>query len=168
MWLKQWNLFFGQVENFLGERENMGYQHFLLFQKCFQKPSSRVVKTWDCVVKSQGLKCFLNPLQNCKFYILPNLKNCIQQFQIWWKWLKILQRVGKHCEKRRNCSLWAISPFPTVFSKDMSSRYIKTRGLLEKHLTWAVSLTTAVVTAGSTDQDHITSTISLIFIYTIS
>ena len=23
----------------------------------------------------------------------------------------------KHCEKRRNCSLRAISPFPTVFSK---------------------------------------------------
>ena len=26
---------------------------------------------------------------------------------------------GKHCGKRRNCSLRAISPFPTVFSKDL-------------------------------------------------
>ena len=27
--------------------------------------------------------------------------------------------VGKHCGKNRNCSLRAISPFPTVFSKDL-------------------------------------------------
>ena len=26
------------------------------------------------------------------------------------------QAFGKHCGKRRNCSLRAISPFPTVFS----------------------------------------------------
>ena len=28
----------------------------------------------------------------------------------------------KHCGKRRNCSLRAISPFPTVFSKDLKTR----------------------------------------------
>ena len=26
----------GRVENILGKRENAGYQHFLLFPKCFQ------------------------------------------------------------------------------------------------------------------------------------
>ena len=26
------------VENILGKGENAGYQHFLLFPKCFQKP----------------------------------------------------------------------------------------------------------------------------------
>ena len=45
--------FFWWVENILGKGENTVYQHFLLFPKCFQNsPSSRVIKTWDCVVKS--------------------------------------------------------------------------------------------------------------------
>ena len=44
-----------RVENTEGKGENAGYQHFLLFQQCFPKPSSRsfrVVKSRDCVVKS--------------------------------------------------------------------------------------------------------------------
>ena len=31
---------------------------------------------------------------------------------------KVIRTGRKHCWKRRNCSLRAISPFPTVFSKD--------------------------------------------------
>ena len=38
----------------------------------------------------------------------------------------------KHCGKRRNCSLRAISPFPTVFSKDLCCRHVKTRACLGK------------------------------------
>ena len=38
----------------------------------------------------------------------------------------------KHCGKRRNCLLQAISPFPTVFSKDLYCRQVKTRACLEK------------------------------------
>ena len=30
----------GRVENTVGKGENAGYQHFLLFLKCFPKPSS--------------------------------------------------------------------------------------------------------------------------------
>ena len=41
------------VENSVGKGENAGYQHFLLFPLYFPKPSSRVVKSWDCVVKSK-------------------------------------------------------------------------------------------------------------------
>ena len=29
----------GRVENIVGEEENAGYQHFLLFPQCFQKTS---------------------------------------------------------------------------------------------------------------------------------
>ena len=29
----------GRVENIVGKGENAGYQHFLLFPQCFQKPS---------------------------------------------------------------------------------------------------------------------------------
>ena len=36
----------------------------------------------------------------------------------------------KHCGKRRNCSLRAISPFPTVFSKGLYRRHVKTRACL--------------------------------------
>ena len=32
--------FFDKVENIVGKGENAGYQHFLLFQKCFQEFSS--------------------------------------------------------------------------------------------------------------------------------
>ena len=43
----------GRVENIVGIGENAGYQHFLLFPKCYQKASSsRVVKSWECLVKS--------------------------------------------------------------------------------------------------------------------
>ena len=42
-----------------------------------------------------------------------------QQIQIWRKWQKAIQTGSKHCGKRRNCSLRAISPFPTVFSKGL-------------------------------------------------
>ena len=33
--------------------------------------------------------------------------------------------------KRRNCSLRAISPFPTVFSKEFYRRHVKTRACLK-------------------------------------
>ena len=39
---------------------------------------------------------------------------------------------GKHCRKGRNCSLQAISPFPTVISKDLQIR--KNQGLVGKGL----------------------------------
>ena len=33
------NFVFGKVENIVEKGENAGYQHFLLFQQCFQKAS---------------------------------------------------------------------------------------------------------------------------------
>ena len=41
----------------------------------------------------------------------------------------------KHCWKRINCSLRAISPFPAVFSEDLFCRHIKTRAWFGKGLT---------------------------------
>ena len=38
----------------------------------------------------------------------------------------------KHCGKMRNCSLRAITPFPTVLSKDLYCRHVKTRACLGK------------------------------------
>ena len=50
------------------------------------------------------------------------------------KWQKVLQKGRKHCGKRRNCSLRAISPFPTMFSKDSFLPSTKNKGLLGKGL----------------------------------
>ena len=33
-----------RVENIVGKGENAGYQHFLLFQQCFQKDFLRLLK----------------------------------------------------------------------------------------------------------------------------
>ena len=45
---------------------------------------------------------------------------------------KFSERIENTWGKRRNYSLRAISPFPTVFSKDLYCRHIKTRACLEK------------------------------------
>ena len=42
------NSIFFKMDNIQGKEENVGYQHFLLFPLCFQKPS---VQVWDSVVK---------------------------------------------------------------------------------------------------------------------
>ena len=44
---------FGRVENIVGKGENADYQHFLLFQKCFQKSFfSKGGKSRNCVENS--------------------------------------------------------------------------------------------------------------------
>ena len=49
---KKWIFVLGMLENIVGKGENAGYQHFLLFPQCFQKPSfCRAVKTRDCLGK---------------------------------------------------------------------------------------------------------------------
>ena len=61
------------------------------------------------------------------FRLFQTKRVCIWQFQIWWKWQKVLQTGWKHCGKWRNCLLRAISPFPSVFSKYLCCRHINTR-----------------------------------------
>ena len=45
---------------------------------------------------------------------------------------KLSKKRRKHRGKRRNCLLRVISLFPMVFSKDLYSRYVKTRDCLGK------------------------------------
>ena len=58
------------------------------------------------------------------FRLFQTQSVCRQQFQPWWKWQKVHQMGRKHCGKRRNCLLRAISPFPTMFSEDLNCRHI--------------------------------------------
>ena len=55
--------------------------------------------------------------QTTNFMLFQIDRVCRRQFQILWKWNKVLQMGIKHCGKRRNCSLRAISPFPCVFKR---------------------------------------------------
>ena len=59
----------------------------------------------------------LTHYQTTNFRLFQTERVCRRQFQISRKWQKVIQMGRKHCGKRRNCSLRAISPVPTVFSK---------------------------------------------------
>ena len=67
----------------------------------------------------------LTHYQTTNFRLFKSERLCRRQFQIWRKCQKVIQIGRKHCGKRRNCSLRAISPFPTVFSKGLLPRGIK-------------------------------------------
>ena len=67
----------------------------------------------------------LTHYQMTNFRLFQTERVCRQQFQIGRKWKKVIQMGRKHCGKRRNCSLQAISPFPTVFSKGLIPRGVK-------------------------------------------
>ena len=76
------------------------------------------------------LSVHYNVFQMTNFRLLQTERVCRPQFWIWWKWQKVL--FWKHCGKRTNCSLPAISLFPTVFSKELYCRHVKTRACLGK------------------------------------
>ena len=57
-----------------------------------------------------------------------------QQFQIWRKWQKVFRMVRKHCGKRRNCSLRAISPFSHCVFKRLALQTRKNQGFFRKGL----------------------------------
>ena len=67
------------------------------------------------VVRSQN--CVLTHYQATNFRLFETERVRRPQLQIWRIWQKVTQMDRKHCGKRRNCFLRAISPFPTVFQK---------------------------------------------------
>ena len=72
-----------------------------------------------CVYKitMSGHSC-LNPLPDMPILGSSNsAANKDMLSKLWANGHAIIWLSRKHCGKRRNCSLWAISPFPTMFSK---------------------------------------------------
>ena len=63
--------------------------------------------------------------QTTNFRLFQTEIVCKWQFQIWQKCKKVIRTGRKHCGKRRNWSLRAISLFPTVFSKGLFRRGVK-------------------------------------------
>ena len=78
-------------------------------------------------VQSTDLWSNLTHYQTTNFRLFQTERVCRQQFQIRRKWQEVIQMGRKHCGKRRNCSLRAIYPFPTVFSKGLFPRGVKRR-----------------------------------------
>ena len=78
------------------------------------------------------VRSILTLSQTTNFRLFQTQRVCRRQIQIWWKWQKVRQTDRKHGGKMRNCSLRAISLFPTVFSKGLFCRHVKTRACLGK------------------------------------
>ena len=75
----------------------------------------------------------LKSLPNDKFYTLPNSRSLQMTFSNFMK--IVLQVDRKHSDKRRNCSLQAISSFLTVFLKDLFCRHVNNQSLSWQGLT---------------------------------
>ena len=134
-------------ENTEGKGEIARNEQFLLFPQCFlpvwrtfchfhqiQNCRLQTLWVWERLkfvvwekVKKYLQEICLTHYQTTNFRLFQNERVCRRQFQIWWKWKKVIQIGRKHCGKRRNCSLRAISPFPTVFSKSLFPRGVKRR-----------------------------------------
>ena len=87
-----------------GKGENAGNQHFLFFSHhVFYQSLKEVV---------------VNPLPHMPILGPSNsVANKNRMSEIWTNGVQLSDWVRKHCGKRRNCSLRAISSFPTMFSK---------------------------------------------------
>ena len=114
------------------------YEQFLLVLQCFQKAcfpgASKGVIVWEWInlynntIISSLLELWerrypslllrlLTHYQTRNFRLVQTERVCRRQFQTWREWQKVILTGRKHCGRRRNCPLRAISPFPTVFSK---------------------------------------------------
>ena len=80
---------------------------------------------WSYIAHLSTKQYRLTHYHTTNFRLFQTERASRRQFQIWRKWKKGIQTGGKHCGKRRNCSLRAISPSPTVFSKGLFPRGIK-------------------------------------------
>ena len=87
------------------------------------------VTTKVSIIVESATKLLISPnithYQMTNFRLFQTESICRQQFHIRLKWEKAIQTGRKHCGKRRNCSLRAISPCPTVFSKGLFPRASK-------------------------------------------
>ena len=78
------------------------------------------------ISKQFGTIDLLNPFPNNKFLDWSNLKELAHdRIYVTLKLNFLGGRVGTHCRKRRKCWLPAFSTFPTMFSKGLFSRAVK-------------------------------------------
>ena len=80
----------------------------------------RVTQKDQFCQKTVRIYLYLTLSQTTNFGLFQTERVCRRQFQILRKWQKVIQTGRKHCGKRRNCSLRAISPFPQCFKRLVS------------------------------------------------
>ena len=127
------------------EKSSCGFGKKSCVSTGVRKPENTYASLTAMIRTALAVKVVLNPNTTnqlmCGILTLSQTTNlrpfqiervCRQQYQIWWKWQKVLQMGRKCCGKSRNCSLRAISAFPTVFSNDLYSRHVKSRPCLGK------------------------------------
>ena len=91
----------------------------LMLHVCLWSLLSPIMIDHHIVTLNHTIRTFndLNPLPDKPVLGLP----IEQQIKIDCKnmdeWGSLSDKSGKHCGKRRNCSVRVISPFPTMFSK---------------------------------------------------
>ena len=105
----------------------MHYRHVV--SSGLQKNYGRLLKKGN---RRKGLflhkgKRVLTHYQTTNFRLFQTERVCRRQFEVLRIRKKVIQIGRKHCGKRRNCSLRAISPLPTVFSKGLFPRGVKRR-----------------------------------------
>ena len=86
-----------------------------------------IFKVLKLIILDQG-----NPFTNDKIWTFPNWKNLQATISNLMKNGRKLSKWLKTLWEMRNCSSRAISPFPTVFSKNLHCRQVKTRACLGK------------------------------------
>ena len=120
---------------FLNKSQYFRHIYFVVYKWPGKTWINKLLPWYDWNTFECGVKHHLILSQTTKFRLFHTERVCRRQFWIWWNWQKGLQKVRKHHGKRRNCSWWAIHPFPTVFSKDLY--FLKThqnQGLFGKRL----------------------------------
>ena len=104
--------FFKQVENTVGKGEIAHYEQFLLFPHCFQKICTADMQKPGLVL--ERVNCLLDtPILGTS----NSAANKAMMSKILTNGEIFFQLSRKHCGKRRNCSLRAISSVPNMFSK---------------------------------------------------
>ena len=79
---------------------------------------------------NQTIKNILTLSQMTNFRVSKIERFWRRQFEVWRKWWTVPQQSRKPCGKWRNCLVGAISSFPTLFSKDLYCKHIKSRHCL--------------------------------------
>ena len=135
-------------KNSLGNAENAGCRIFPFPSVFLIYPSKKKFEFWVTFILSSAnalnfdetkilslgkeLNRF-NPCPSANFRLFQAETVCRRQFSIRWKKHKLLLQARKHYEKRKDSSLRAIPPFPSVF-KRLTLQTLENKGLFGKWL----------------------------------
>ena len=135
-WHKKLSLFRRRIKCWKKKQNNALVESYVKF--LFSENICNLVLRWKVGIASFGYSGYRAGLPSYQTTVIWNSKLtlskttifrlfqtervCRRQFQFWSKWQNVFQTSRKHGGKRRNCSLRAIFPYPTV-EKGEIARY---------------------------------------------